>query len=147
MGGGSFSEACHKTDSAQIAGTDRYVMQEAQGSDTGCRVRDISRDHGALALRQAHRLDVQRLTGTVPTRALRARRSESAAVSKSLGETGDTGQGIQPGQLNTAKVVNNKGGQRNCHRPQETRETWQLHAIWYPGLDPRIERRPKWKNH
>ena len=29
---------------------------------------------------------------------------------------------------------------RNCHRPEETGETWQLNVIWCPGLDPEKER-------
>lgn len=26
---------------------------------------------------------------------------------------------------------------RNIHRAEETEETWQLNAVWYPWLDPR----------
>jgi hypothetical protein len=25
---------------------------------------------------------------------------------------------------------------KNCHKPEETRETWQLDALWYVGLNP-----------
>lgn len=34
---------------------------------------------------------------------------------------------------------------RNCQRPEETKETWKLHTMLYPGWDPRTEKVHKGK--
>lgn len=31
------------------------------------------------------------------------------------------------------QIMNNKGRLRNSQRPEETKETWQQNAVWYPG--------------
>lgn len=33
----------------------------------------------------------------------------------------------------------NKKSLRNCHKPEATKETWQLSATWYPGWDLEAE--------
>lgn len=38
--------------------------------------------------------------------------------------------------LEAVKVMKNKEGPRNCHRPEETKEIRQLNAMWYSSLGP-----------
>lgn len=33
-------------------------------------------------------------------------------------------------------MMKNKERLRNCHGPEKTKETWQLSAMWYAGLNP-----------
>lgn len=42
--------------------------------------------------------------------------------------------------IKAIKVTKNKVRLRNCHKPEETRETWKPNAMWYLGLDPKKER-------
>ena len=40
----------------------------------------------------------------------------------------------------TFKVMKNKEILENCKIVWETKETWWLNAIWFPGMDPRTEK-------
>lgn len=38
------------------------------------------------------------------------------------------------------KVMKSKNRLKNCQRPEKTKETRQVDAMWDPRLDPRIEK-------
>ena len=40
----------------------------------------------------------------------------------------------------TLKIRKNNEKSRNYHRAKETKEVWLLSAMWYPGLNARIEK-------
>lgn len=43
------------------------------------------------------------------------------------------------GCLQKVKAMKNKGRLTKCHRRKETKEPWQLNALWHFGLDPGTE--------
>ena len=57
-------------------------------------------------------------------------------------------QNTWPVTLKNVQVIKKKERLRNCHRPEETKETRCLKVliIWYPRKDPRAERELGKKN-
>lgn len=44
-------------------------------------------------------------------------------------------QNTSPGTLKTGKVIKNKQNLKNHDNLQESKETWHLNVMWYPGRD------------
>ena len=44
-------------------------------------------------------------------------------------------QNTSPGTLKTGKVIKNKQSLKNHENLQESKETWHLNVMWYPGRD------------